>query len=179
MGQPRSSRARPTRPTTSSSAAPVTRPLTPGDRCAKKLGLSRQPTQRSGRASLRSSPRRPSPVSDRRSGPHGIVDIGMAADTHAKQKTSHDGWLIRARRGDSNPTGASRDDQPSRDPAVTTQACAEPVSGFVLADPFHHRPARQPRGSRIRREHALKTDFKFAAQRGWAGSESGRRHGRW
>jgi len=48
---------------------------------------------------------------------------------------------------ESNPTGASRDPQPSRTSVVTTQACAQLVSPFVPVRPIHSRLAWQSRGS--------------------------------
>ena len=51
---------------------------------------------------------------------------------------------------DLNPGGASRDVQPSRVSAVTTQACAPPVSRLVPPGPRCFRLAWQPRGSRNR-----------------------------
>jgi hypothetical protein len=48
---------------------------------------------------------------------------------------------------DSNPTDASREAQPSRDPAVTTQAYVGAESRFVPPDPRPSRVAWQPRGS--------------------------------
>jgi serine/threonine protein kinase len=64
-------------------------------------------------------------------------------------------------RGDSNPTDASRDDEPSRVPAVTMQTCAAQRSRLLPAYPRFHRFVRQPRGSRTRRPRRLKTDFSF------------------
>lgn len=63
-------------------------------------------------------------------------------------------------KGDSNPTDASRDHQPSRDPAVTTQAYVGAQSRFVPPDPWPARVAWQPRGS----GSDVKTDFKFAGR---------------
>lgn len=50
-------------------------------------------------------------------------------------------------KGDSNPLTSKPKPHPSRDPAVTTKACVEAESRFVLPDPSLHPMAWQPHGS--------------------------------
>jgi hypothetical protein len=64
-------------------------------------------------------------------------------------------------KGDSNPDDASRYRQPSRDLAVTTQACVRAEFQFILPDPRNARVVWQPRGS----GSGVKRDFKFADRR--------------
>jgi hypothetical protein len=56
--------------------------------------------------------------------PKGFARLGRSEDPGAN-------W------GGSNPADASRDDQPSRVPAVTTQAWVGPTSRLLPVDPVH------------------------------------------